>query len=89
MSDLKIHDKGFEPPRRGRTPLSTPYSLIDAASQNSGQWVSKTYPENVAQSLVRQIKNKYNSTYVEVCSLRAGENREVYVRVWNENEQED
>ena len=85
MSDqngFNVHEQSFEPPRRGRTPLSTPYSLIDAATKAEGRWVSKSYPDKVAQSLVRQIKNKFDQDLVEVASLRNGENRDVYVRVW-------
>lgn len=88
MSDqngFTVHEKNFEPPRRGRTPLTTPYSLIDAAAHAKGNWVSKTYPENIAQSLVRQIKNKYDEHLVEVASLRNGDQRDVYVRVWAED----
>jgi len=80
-----VHESNFQPPRRGRTPLSTPFALIDAAANAKGNWVSKTYPENVAQSLVRQIKNKYNNDLVEVASLRNGDQRDVYVRVWAED----
>lgn len=87
QNGFNVHEENFEPPRRGRTPLTTPYSLIDAAVKAEGRWVSKTYNENVAQSLVRQIKNKYNSSHVEVCSLRNGTERDVYVRVWNDTEQ--
>jgi hypothetical protein len=89
MSDengFNVHEANFEPPRRGRTPLSTPYSLIDAAAKAEGRWVSKSYPENIAQSLVRQIKSKYDSNLVEVASLRNGSSRDVYVRVWTTKE---
>lgn len=79
---VTVHDTNFEPPRRGRTPLVRIEGLINAAADYPGQWVSKDYEERVANSVVRQIKTKYDLGSVEVCSLRNDDKtRTVYVRV--------
>jgi len=58
--------------------------LIAYAQKHPGQWISKAFEERVANSVVRQVKSKYeNDQNMEICSLREGQDtRTVYIRVW-------
>lgn len=83
MSEFKVHPKSFDPPRRGRNPLVQVEGIVKAATNADGAWISKTFPESQANSVIRQIRNKYDKNDIEVCSLRDGDDRTVYVRVTN------
>lgn len=87
MSDVQVHEVHFEPARRGRTPLVSVEGLVNTAADNNGRWTSRVYEERFANSVIRQIKTKYDSNVVEVASLREGDGmRRVYVRVHADTE---
>ena len=56
MSDIQTMPRGFEPPRRGRRPLVDVTELLQAAEENAGAWVAKSYGEAEANSVIRQLR---------------------------------
>lgn len=77
-TEVKIHDPGFMPKRRGRRPMTTISDLVDNLQRNPQVWVSKKYEENEASSVIRQIKSRYDN--IEVASIKEDGKREVYIR---------
>lgn len=78
VTEVTIHEEGFMPKRRGRRPMTMITDLVENLQRNPNVWVSKTYPEPEAASVIRQIKSKYDN--IEVASIKDDGRRTVYIR---------
>lgn len=78
MSEIQVLPDDFEPTRRGRMPTVNIDDLTDMADGNQGNWVSQSFSNAQAASVLRQLK-KQGYKY-DVVSKKDGDGRVVFVK---------